>query len=365
MNESLTNRQITFVLFSAIVGYGVMSLPKDLAESAGTGGWITLLISTSIAIFFTYIITYLGYIHKEKTIYEYSELLVGKFITFLFITIYIIYFFVIFTMITRLSCEVIKLSVLIKTPIWATSSLFLLVTYYVIINRLRIIARLCEIYGVLIIIAYLTIFFLISTQGNLINIKPFFNSENITTYLKATSATITPFLGIALLTTIPFYKKTNNKKIFMYTIIMMGFIGLLYIFVVESCISVMSVAGIVYYKDSLIATIRRINIKWLQFFTRLDGIFLIAWVMAVYCTIVTFAYGSIFLLSKYLKKIHFNLLTFIVLLLSFIVSQIPKTINDVQNIITYFGYVGALTIGGIPLVLLIITKVKKYDKKTK
>lgn len=365
MKESLSSRQITFILFGAVVGYGVMSLPKDIAESVGTGGWITILISTVVAIIFTYMITYLGYIHREKTIYEYSKLLVGKFMASLFIAIYVIYFFILFTMITRLSGEVIKLSVLIKTPVWALCFLFLLVTYYAVINRLRIIARLCEIYGILIIIAYSAVFFLISTQGNLINIRPFLGSEDILTYFKATSVTITPFLGIALLTTIPFNKKKSNQKIFMYTIIMMGFIGILYIFVVESCISVMSVAGIVYYKDSLIATIRRIDIKWLQFLTRLDGIFLITWIMAVYCTIITFAYGSIFLLSKCFKKIHFNFLAFIVLLLSFIVSQMPKTVNDVQNIVTYSGYAGALTIGVIPGILLIITKVKKYDKKAK
>lgn len=267
-------------------------------------------------------------------------------------------------MITRLSGEVIKLSVLIKTPVWALCFLFLLVTYYAVINRLKIIARLCEIYSILIIIAYLTVFFLISTQGHLVNIRPFSGSEDILTYFKATSVTITPFLGIALLTTIPFNKKTTHK-IFMYAIIMMAFIGILYIFVVESCISVMSVAGIVYYKDSLIATIRRIDIKWLQFLRRLDGIFLITWIMAVYCTIITFAYGSTFLLSKYFRKIHFNLLAFIVLLLSFIVSQMPKTVNAAQNIITYSGYVSILTLGIIPSILLIITKVKKYDKKVK
>lgn len=38
MNDSLTNRQIAFVVFGVIVGYGVISLPKNVVETAGSGG---------------------------------------------------------------------------------------------------------------------------------------------------------------------------------------------------------------------------------------------------------------------------------------------------------------------------------------
>ncbi|WP_432405206.1 GerAB/ArcD/ProY family transporter [Wukongibacter sp. M2B1] len=364
MNQYVKNRQIAFILFNSIVGYGVMNLPKNTAEKVGTGSWITLLISTAIVIAFTYLLIYLGYTHKNKTIYEYSELLVGKFITSIFMTIYIIYFFIIFSMITRLSCEVIKLSVLIKTPIWILCSLFLLVAYYALVNKLKIIARICEIYGFFIIIAYLIIFFLISTQGSLINVRPLLGSENIGTYFKAISVTTIPFLGIALLVTIPINKKTNNKKIFMYTASIIAFIGILYIFVVESCISVMGVAGIVYYKDSLLATIRRIDISWLQFLSRLDGLFLVAWIMAVSCTIITFAYGTTFLLSKYFKNIHFSVIAFIVMSLAFIMSLIPKTIDNASKILLYISYLGIFTIGVIPMILLIVTKIKKTTLKS-
>jgi len=361
MNQSLKNRQVAFILFSTIVGYGIMSLPKEAAESAGTGSWITLLISTAIAIIFTYIVTYLGYIHKNKTIYEYSELLVGKFLTSIFIIIYIIYFFMVFTMITRMSSEVIKLSVLIKTPVCVLCFLFIFVTYYAVTKGLKVIARLSEIYGFFIIVAYITIFFLISTQGDFINLRPFLGSENIITYLKATSVTVIPFVGIALITTIPFSIK-NNKKIFIYTASIIGVIGFLYIFVVESCISVMGVEGIVYYKDSLLSTIRRIDIKWLQFLSRLDGLFLIAWIAAVYCTIVNFAYGTTFFLSKLFKKIAFNRLVLLLMALSFIVSQAPKTVDETNRILTYSSYLGILTIAVIPITLLIITKVKENNK---
>ena len=72
MNEYLTNKQIAFVIFGALIGYGVMVLPKQVAENAGTGGWVSILLATVVAVLLTYVITYLGYHHKNKTLYRYG-----------------------------------------------------------------------------------------------------------------------------------------------------------------------------------------------------------------------------------------------------------------------------------------------------
>lgn len=363
MNEYLTNRQIAFIVFGIVVGFGVMGLPKDVAEAAYTGGWFTLLISTAIAIIFTYIITYLGYVHANKTIYEYCEILTGKTITTILICIYIIYFFISFTMITRMATDTIKLTVLLKTPIWATSLVFLAVVYYAVIKRLQVIGRICEIYGVVIIIAAVLITSAIFTQGKLINMKPFFVADEIRRYIKATTVTIFSFSGIEILSIIPLSKNKNSRKIFKYTALMVVFIGFFYIMVVESCISVMGVDGIIHYEDALYAAIRRVDIRSLQFLRRLDGVFLISWISAIFCTLVLFAYGSIFLASKLFKKINFNILAFIVILMGFLVSQIPSTADELKKIFNIINYSGLLTLIGIPIILFVITKVKKYDKK--
>ncbi|WFD09195.1 GerAB/ArcD/ProY family transporter [Tepidibacter hydrothermalis] len=363
MNESLTNRQIAFIIFGIVVGYGVLGLPKNVTENAGTGGWFTLLMATAITIIFTYIITYLGYVHKNKTIYEYSNILTGKFIASIFMIIYIIYYFMLFTMIIRMASEAIKLTVLIKTPVWALCLLFLSVVYYAVIKKLEVIARICEIYGLILIIGYITIHLAVLSQGKLINLRPFFVAGDLQAYLNATLVTIFPFLGVEILTIISFNKKKNNKRVFKYTTLMVGFIGILYILIVESCISIMGVDGIVHYKDALFATIRRVDIKSLQFLERIDGIFLTIWIMGMFCTASIEAYGSVFLMSKWFKDIHFNLLAFIVIILAFIVGQIPKTIDDVEKIMDYISYCTLITAGFIPMILFLITKVKKYDKK--
>jgi spore germination protein len=94
MNNYLTNKQLSFILYCLIIGCGVINLPKNAAESAGIGAWLSLIITTIIFMFITYMITYLQYVYEGETLYEYSQQLVGKLITYLLVIIYIIYFFI-------------------------------------------------------------------------------------------------------------------------------------------------------------------------------------------------------------------------------------------------------------------------------
>lgn len=364
MNESLTNRQIAFWVFGAIVAYGIISLPRDMAEAAGTGAWIPLLVTTVIAMIIGYIFTFLGYVHKEKTIYDYSILLTGKLAGNILIFIYIIYFFSLFAMESRISSEIIHLAIMVKTPPSILVLVFLIVTFYGVTKKLKGVARICELYGIIIIIFGLIINATIFTQGDLVNLRPFIPPLGITAYLKAIPNAIFALLvGVETIALIPFSKKTNDKKVFRYVAFIIIIIGLLYISAVEACISALGVDNIIYYDDALLSTIRRINIEALEFLSRLDGLFIFTWIMTIFTTILIYAYSTVFLLSKWFKKISFNKLAVIVIAIGFYISMLPGSVADVQKIIKFLSYCSILTVMVIPLILVIITKVKKYDKK--
>lgn len=348
------------MIFGLTVGYGILPLTKNIVEKTGTGGWFSLLIATIISVIYTYIWTYLGYIHENKTVDEYSKELVGKYISFIFVSIYIIYSFVSFTVVVRLASELTKLIILIKTPIWILSLMMFIIVYYAVIKGLRSIARLCEIYGVIIIIAFLITITALFTQGKLINLKPFFITEDIKMYIKAIPVTITPLIGMELIGIIPLNRKINNKKVFKYTTIMVGFIGILYILEVEACVSIMG-ESVINYKDVFLAAVRRTDIPALQFLQRLDGILIVFWLMGVFCTIILWGYGVTLLTSKYCKKIHFNFVALIVVVVGFILSRVPKTLDQADEILNYATYLGFIFTGIIPIILIIITKIKKYD----
>ncbi|MCT4617963.1 MAG: spore germination protein [Marinisporobacter sp.] len=362
MKEYLSNRQISFIIFGIIVGYGIMPLTKNIVEKAGTGGWFALCIAIGIAIFFTYMFTYLGYVHENNTIDEYSERLTGKFIGTIVVSIYIVYYFLAFTIVTRIVSEFVKLTVLLKTPVWALSLLILLVSYYAVVKGLGTIARICEIYGGIIIVGLLVIILSLLTEGKLINLRPFFVVEDTMKYFKAISVTIGPLMGMELIGIIPFDRKINDKKIFKYTGAMIIFIGILYILEVEACIAILG-DSVVIYKGALLSAVRSTEISAFQFLRRLDGVVIAIWLMAVFCTVTIWAYGATYLMHKCCKKMKFNRIALILMTLSFIGSRIPKTIEEVEKFYKYIGYMGFIAAGVIPIILFVMTKIKKYDNK--
>jgi len=157
MDESLSRRQIAFVLFGAAAGFGVQQLPKVLAEYVGTGTWIAILITTTMAIIAVYINTKLACVHEGMTIYHYSKTLVGNPGKYIILIIYIPYYVALSTFVSRYAGEIIKAHLLIKTPAWAIVLLFLIFSYYAVSKKLKVISMLSEFFGALI---FITVMFL-------------------------------------------------------------------------------------------------------------------------------------------------------------------------------------------------------------
>ncbi|MBL4938639.1 endospore germination permease [Clostridium sp. YIM B02515] len=362
MKNNITSRQVSFVLYGIIVGYGIIDLPKNTAEVGGTGGWVSLFIATIIFIVITYMLTYLQYVHEDKTIYEYSLQLVGKFLTYVFTFVYIIYFFLFFTMINRISSETMTNTILIKTPVKYISILFYIVTGYAAAKGLNTIIRLCQIYGA-ISIGFSIIFSLILfTKGKLVNITPIFVTNDIMVYFKGIGKIFLPLIGMEILTVIPI-KKNNNKKIARYTTLMVGVIGILYIFIIESVLSVTGVEPIIHIKASVFVVAKGIDVYSLEFLRRLDGIYIFIWMLNIVCSLSLWNYGTVTLTSKVFKGIRPSIIIIFIIILSYITSLIPKSIMQVEKFITYLSYAGIMTFFIIPFILLIVTKVKKNDKK--
>ncbi|WP_410506289.1 GerAB/ArcD/ProY family transporter [Haloimpatiens sp. FM7315] len=360
--EGLKNKSIVFVIFGAVLGYGVLELPKLVAEDAGTSGWIRLIMVTLFAVIIAVITVKLSYIHENKTLFEYSKELVGNVFGNVIIITYIIYFFLLFTFIIRGSAETIKLSVLEKTPVWAMTCMLFIAVYYAVVKGFKCISIISQIYGVIVLSVIVTVHILMFAKGEILNIKPLFSLEHVYDYFKIDFKLVLAFLGSECISFVCLDRK-RNKNLCKYVATMVLIIGFLYILIVESCISIIGINDIVHYKDAVIATIRRVEIPYLEFFRRFDGLSLIVWIMSVFCTISIYAYGTVFFLSKYFKKTNIKILTAIVIVLGFCVSEIPGTLKGVQDGIKYIGYFGIIPYAVVPTSLLIITKVKKYDKK--
>lgn len=361
MNDSITNRQLSFMIFANIVGIGIINLPNDAATAAGTGSWIPLLINTGILLIFANLMSYLTYKHENQTLFEFSQKLMGKTFGKIITIVYILYFLIVLSYLTRYFSEIIMLIFLPRTPVWSISLFLLLVVGYGITKNLGTIARLTEIYVFLVIIGFLFIQIIVMTQGKLVNVRPLLGLEDLTTNLKATYNLVISFLGLEIILFIPL-TQVKNKNIYKYISLMTIFIGLLYIFVVETTISVVGVEDIVFYKASMFMVLMGIDLTNLEILRRLDGFYIIFWTMNLFCNVSIISYVILDQTKRFLKYKTTNVCVFILLAIAFVLSQTPKTpihMDFVKSIITNLGLVTSML---IPTILFIITKVKKNEK---
>lgn len=365
MNKTINNRQICFIIFSYIVGYGIISLPKDITQTMGTSGWLSIIMGVLVILLSACLFIYLASRYKNQTIYEYSSLLIGKWFTYIITMIFVFYGLMTAGTVTRLTNETIRLTILINTPIWALSVVLFIVIYYALIQPLSVLGKVFEIFSILVIIFSIPIYFAILSQGQIINLRPLIRPFDYSELSKALPQVVFAFIGIEILAVIPLNTQKENKHILRHVTYIILFIGVYYIFIIESCISVMGIDSIQYYQEALFATIRRIEINDLQIFRRLDSIFLIAWILTIYSTIVLCLYIALAVLAKVFNNINRKILALILVILAYIISFLPSDFNAAQKGLELASYTGIIVLFVIPVILALVSFIKDRHTKQK
>lgn len=298
LENGITNRQLFFIIITSAIGFSSTTLPQGILREAGTGTWVTLCIG---ALFFSLdilIIVYLGNVYRGKSLFEYSEVLVGTFVARCFAALYAVYFIVLLSLTIRVSADIIKAEILYKTPIAATMLLITAISLYAALKGLTNIGRLVEFLGTIIlgigIVLYLTAF----KQGNILNIMPLFESSQIGTYFKAVPSTIFVFLGFEVITMMPL-TKANGKKALRTAVLSIWVLCFFMILIIEACCAVLGIDDIVNYNYPLIVTIRRLDIINLEFAKRLDLFFILIWLLSIFCAITML----IFVAKEYTRRL--------------------------------------------------------------
>lgn len=121
-----------------------IAFPMVTSSGVGRDGWIASLISGSLALLFGYGVASLGLRFPDKTIFEYSEILLGKVLGKLISLILLWYFFHDAVNVTRAFAESFAISILDHTPILVTMLMFLFLSMNSARNGLEVIGRMAE-----------------------------------------------------------------------------------------------------------------------------------------------------------------------------------------------------------------------------
>jgi len=358
LKSVVTNRQIFFILFLLITGYSSISIPKDAIKAAGTGAWLTILLLTILFAIAAFFISSLNKKFEGKTIFEYSPLIVGKPIAYVINIFYTSYFLFVLILICRSVSEFIKVTFMPLTPIWAMLFIIVAVCFYISYKGITNVGRLCEIYGLLVIVVAFPTIIAMFFLGDINYILPFFDISQVKEYVFGTKDLIVAFLGIEVLLIIPF-GKVNNKKGVLYSVLAVLSIGLLYILLAEASTMILGINDILNYDNSLVEALRSVPLPSALILERADLLFLVVGIMGIIACISILFFTTVEYTTKFIKLnrnllyISIGIITYVVgnfFLNSEITAFLFKTVLPIWGIFTTFF---------IPISLFIIAKEKK------
>lgn len=350
--HSISSMQMMCFLISSQIGFGIITLPAALADSVGHDGWISVLISGMVCILCTFLIGILLKRYSDKSIFQITIYLYGKYLGMLIN--FCIFLYLIFTcaVVFRLFSELIKITVLKLTPLTVLSLFTSIPAIYLTLKGLKVTARFTT---TLIPIYFFTIMFfiMISKNGRLTFIMPI-GHAGIKAIVNGMLLSGFSYLGIELLTIIyPYISDKQNFTKF-------AFIANTFTTLFFTLIVFISTVYIGEWKLKLLAfplfnitTSTRVPI-----IERLDLLFVMLWYPVMGSAIRSYFFCSYHFLDLLLtidnKKYPIILLTFVIVLL----GNMPKDLVDIYSFTKIIGLIG---IGIISL--LIFSLVFSYVNK--
>lgn len=365
MASGITNRQMVFILFLTLTSVSIIEVSKSVVEHAGAGGWFTIIIAAFLFGLAAAMLASLNNMFQGKVLFDYSREIVGRAGSIIIGAYYFIYFLIISAFLCSSMSNVLSSNFLLKTPAWATTLIGLPFYGYAAYKGITNVGRIFELYGIVFLVVAVFVHVIMFLNGKVEYILPLFNPAELPKYVSALKYNIIPFLGVEVLTIIPFVNKNNKNapKTAFWTVI--G-IGLFYVLVVETCVMTIGINEIVHYNNPLIAAIRQVEVPFLDFLRRMDLLYLtigflgiFAGKTIVYTAVVEFGCKLFPKVKRWVMVIEVGV-AIMILVLIFL---------DINKFGQYFGVFGAvlgiIATAFIPALLLMIAKVKKRVEKNR
>lgn len=350
--------QYIFIIFETQVGIGVLSLPNDLAKTAGTDGWISIFLGWILAILLSLIILKIMKKNPGSTLFDLLSKYFGKVVGKSISIIWILYTAFAAGVIMFSTIHIIKIWILPDMPNFVLMILFVIPIYMITKHGMRVIGRFAEfVFLVSLWMPFLLLYTLKDIQW--LYLLPI-GEKGLLPFLSTIKSTFFSFLGFEIAFIIyPFLK---DKKSASKGIIIANSLSMM-IFLIITVISYVrfapeEIADYVYPTLNLLKLIR------LPFLERLEIIFLCFYLFMIFMTIIpnlyTAALGTSQLFGKQDHRNSLRVMLFLWILLSFFF--IPSS-TQITQLAKWYGEIGLYLAFVFPIFLWIYAWLFHFFRK--
>nr|WP_295970143.1 spore germination protein [uncultured Bacillus sp.] len=360
--DRITSAQAAVIVVNFILASGIMTLPRTVTEKVKTPDvWITVILGGLIAMIAGVIMVKLSQRFPDKTFYQYSQEIVGKWAGSVLSLVIVFYFSTLSAFEVRSMAEVTSFLLLEETPQWPITMTFMWVGLYLILGGINAIARLFEMILPITVIFFLLVTFMSFKIFEIDHLRPVLGSGFIPV-LKGLKTTTIAYIGAEImLLLLPFMKQPNKAVKVVLTATSMAVV--FYVITLVMVIGGLSTDGVITRTWPTFDLIRSFELTGL-IFERFESLLMVTWMMQIFSTFtITYyaaALGLAQLTNKNIHKFMFGLLPVI-----YFIAMYPDTINDLFRLSDWIGNVSIYLFFFLPLPLLIISIIKKAYSRAK
>lgn len=340
----ITTMQYIFLIHGAQVGIGITKYPLQLAEVAGTDGWMGIILGWAISVMASLMIIQVMKKHPEENLINLLQRYFGKWMGKLFtifITLYMV--LVAYLVMQRMALHV-KSWVLQQTPIYVLLILFAIPSYIIIRGGVQIIGRYAEL--VFFMSLWLFFIFLIPLgDSHWIHLLPLFK-EGLQPVLLSASSSVFSFLGFEIaLFLYPYLQKKQKASIGI--VVANSLTMLVYLYVTIVCYVFFSPDQITQLYEPTLSIVKVIQFKFIERFDMILITFYIIIISKVWIPYILFSVSSISQLLG--KKDYTMLLNMLLLLFVFVTCFLNLSFSDSERNMKYLENIGLILAFVFPL----------------
>lgn len=361
-NEKISLRQFQMLIILNIFGTSVITLPRTTAELAGQNGWFLIIGATAIMAVYSWWIGKLADRFPNQTFVEFSQTVFTKPIGLLLSYGLLIKLLLGVGLQLRIFCEIMKQTMLMKTPVWVTGLLLLFVANYLVGKGYECRARAGEILLIVMMIPLVIVFIIACFHTDFTNLLPAFTITG-TTFVKGSVWTVFAFQGLEMvMLAFPFLEKPKGIKRQLSEATLT--IGILFTLTTIITIARFGGSEVTAKLWPVLQIMDTIDIPG-SFIERQDVVFLRFLVISVFAAISAGIYFIAFICSRLGKTKHsINRFAWISLPIILIISCYPSSVEHAYRLFDLLTrYFGLFYFIIVPIALLILSRKQgKGDK---
>ncbi len=353
--DTITSKQLIFVIIGAQIGMGLFSLPRLVSTEAHQDAWLAVLLGALVPLLILITIERLGRRMPESSFVGINHLLFGRWLGSVMVFLFIVYVIFFQSTVVRIFTEVTVAFLLPRTPISVVALVVVLALIYIINKGARVVARLNEVLF-WIILPLLLLYMALLVNADYTNLLPVGEAG-----FKAIARGVLPssyaYAGIEVLLVFYFMVK-GKEKVIKAGILSLGWTTLIYLLLTLACLLIWGSEIIQEINWPGITLLKTIKFSMLE---RPELVLLTVWMGVGIRPTMNMGFAAAYSLSEVMsvkRDKYFHLVVLTIALPIYILALLPSNLIIAFKWAEYAGY--TFLLGGLlyPLLMLVIALIR-------